>query len=213
MEQNKPIQLSILDKDFIFSDLEKVVVYAESNSYNMAEVLPMFVKPLKQKAPLLQVVTPVGYPYGHQAIEAKLSETVLALVDGADEVEWILNIQAIRSGDYQYLAKEVANFLPLVAKLGRRAGLGLDVSALSTQELSAVCNVTGLSAFYAFHIFDEPNNRLSQKLAQVRVLMPDAIKIKADIVNIGEQAETEHADIISLCINLNNLREMVSEGN
>lgn len=212
MKYNKPQQLSVLVNGFILSDVMKLAEYAALNGFNQVEVLPMFVKPLKRTSPLLKVSTPVGYPYGHQVIEAKLSETVLALVDGADEVEWILNVQAIRSGDFQYLAKEITTFLPVAEKLGKLASLGLNVSLLTTEELSVVYNVIGPSAVYSVHIFANNNMQLENKLAQARVLLPDAIKIRVDNVNNNSDFEINHADVISLCITLSDLHEIKSYG-
>lgn len=205
MKVSKPNQISLLDQAFVYADIDRLISYAQSLEIDLVEVPPLFIKPIKQKAPALKLVAPIGYPYGHTAIEAKLSETVLALVDGADEVEWRLNIQVIRSGDYQYVAKEISHFLPVVAKMGKKASLGLDVGLLNKDELNAICNIIGPASCYALHIFSDQSINLSSKIAQARVLLPDAIRIKADIVNNNQKEEILHADIFSLCCNLSDL--------
>lgn len=174
-------------------------------------VLPMFVKKAKQTDASVLIATPVGFPGGHHAIEAKLSEAVLALVDGADEVEWTLNVQAIRSGDFQYLAKEINHFLPVVAKMGKTASLRMDLDYLEVDEISAVCNVIGPSGVYAVHAVSEQSGDVRSKYAQLRVQLPDLMHLHIDIVKNENGYAELPAEIVSLKLQTAELRELVNE--
>ena len=195
------------DPAFIFEDIDRLVHFALTHSVSELDVLPLFLKPVKQKAPQLKLASPVGFPFGHQAIEAKLSETVLALVDGADEIEWILNMPAIRSGDYQYMAKEISTFLPVLSKMGKRGSLGLDVTFLDKEAINAICNIIGPSSVFAVHLFSDDTASLPGKLAQARVLLPDAIRVRTGIVNNQPDIENLHADLLSLCCTIADIRD------
>jgi deoxyribose-phosphate aldolase len=211
MTMLKTRRLSVIDNEFILPDLDRALNYASQQGFEMLCVLPMFVKKAKQKDASVLLATPVGFPYGHHAIEAKLSETVLALVDGADEIEWNLNVQAIRSGDFQYLAKEINHFLPVVAKMGKRAGLRVDIESLTVEEISALCNVIGPSGVYAVHAVAGDNEKVGNKYAQLRVQLPDMIHLHIDIVKNEQVYEDLPAEIVSLNLRTTDLRTLVNE--
>ena len=58
----------------------------------------------------------IGFPFGYAAIEAKVAETILAIIDGADELDVVINISAIKNNDWQFLASEINAILPIIRK-------------------------------------------------------------------------------------------------
>src|ERR1700683_1922514 len=83
----------------------------EAVQYHFAAVCipPPFIREAKkitQHSPV-KVATVIGFPFGYSAIEAKVAEIILAIVDGADELDTVINISAIKNNDWQYLANEI----------------------------------------------------------------------------------------------------------
>src|SRR5207249_1042854 len=63
----------------------------EAVQYDFAAVCvpPPFVRRVKTILSLtyVKVVTVIGFPFGYSCTEAKLAETILSIVDGADELD------------------------------------------------------------------------------------------------------------------------------
>lgn len=55
----------------------------------------------------VQVCTVVGFPHGSSRVEVKLREAELALADGATELDMVVNVGRVLSGDWSYVAAEV----------------------------------------------------------------------------------------------------------
>ncbi len=60
------------------------------------------------------MATVIGFPFGYSAIEAKVAEIILAIIDGADELDVVVNISAIKNNDWQFLANEINIIIPLI---------------------------------------------------------------------------------------------------
>ena len=55
----------------------------------------------------VKIATVVGFPLGANATAVKAKETELALKDGADEIDMVLNIGFFKSGDFSKVAEEI----------------------------------------------------------------------------------------------------------
>ncbi len=51
--------------------------------------------------------TVVGFPHGYSNTETKVFEAEQAIKDGAAELDMVLNIAKLRSGDYDYVTKDI----------------------------------------------------------------------------------------------------------
>ncbi|HCT92512.1 MAG TPA: deoxyribose-phosphate aldolase [Lachnospiraceae bacterium] len=52
--------------------------------------------------------TVVGFPLGANKTEIKAAETAAAIADGADEIDMVINIGAVKSGDWDYVQRDIA---------------------------------------------------------------------------------------------------------
>ena len=55
----------------------------------------------------VKVATVVGFPLGYEVLKAKLIETEQAMLEGAQELDAVINISALKSGSWSYLQKEM----------------------------------------------------------------------------------------------------------
>src|SRR6476619_4231918 len=116
MQLNRHIDHTVLKPATLIADIEKLC--AEAREYNFAAVCvpPPFVKKAKQllKETNIKTATVIGFPFGYSAIEAKLEEILLAIVDGADELDIVINLIALKNNDWSYLANEINNIMPVI---------------------------------------------------------------------------------------------------
>ena len=52
--------------------------------------------------------TVIGFPLGANKTEIKAAEAAAAVEDGADEVDMVINIGALKSGDWDYVSKDIS---------------------------------------------------------------------------------------------------------
>jgi deoxyribose-phosphate aldolase len=87
------IDHTVLKPTTTIADVEKLC--AEAMQYNFAAVCvpPLFVKKAKglTGGSNVKVATVIGFPFGYSAIEAKVAEIILAILDGADELDMVIN--------------------------------------------------------------------------------------------------------------------------
>ena len=55
----------------------------------------------------LPICTVIGFPNGYASTEAKLFEAKRALADGADEIDMVINIGALKAKNYSYVLEEI----------------------------------------------------------------------------------------------------------
>ena len=104
---------------------------------------PLFVKKTKQllQASSVKVATAIGFPLGYSAIEAKLAEILLAIVDGADELNVVINYMAVKNNDWTYLANEINHILPVVKSKGKMMKVVLEACKLNAEEIERCCQI------------------------------------------------------------------------
>ena len=114
-------------------DIEAICKEAVNNKTVGICVPPLFVKKTKQIIGNsgVNVATVIGFPFGYSAIEAKVAEVVLAIIDGADEFEIVINTSAIKANDWQYLAGELNTVMPIIRNKGRKITVVLETRLLT----------------------------------------------------------------------------------
>ncbi|CAN5403726.1 deoxyribose-phosphate aldolase [soil metagenome] len=139
------IDHTVLKPTTLVADVEKLC--AEAIQYHFAAVCvpPLFVK--KAVALLagtpVKVATVIGFPFGYSAIEAKIAETVLAIVDGADELDLVINISALKNNDWQFLAGEINAILPIIRRAGKVIKIIIESGVLTDEEIIKCCDLYG----------------------------------------------------------------------
>lgn len=69
---------------------------------------PYYVKPSAEYAAgRVRICTVIGFPCGYNPTEVKVAETVAAVRDGADEIDMVINIGALKSGDTDFVQSEI----------------------------------------------------------------------------------------------------------
>jgi deoxyribose-phosphate aldolase len=67
----------------------------------------------------VKTATVIGFPMGYSSIDSKLSEIHTAILDGADELDTVINLIALKNGDWSYLEKERLQQIELLHHKGK----------------------------------------------------------------------------------------------
>lgn len=82
----------------------------EGMQYHSASVCipPCYVKRAKEYVDnKIAICTVIGFPNGYNATEIKVKETELAIADGADEIDMVINIGALKEKRYDDILNEI----------------------------------------------------------------------------------------------------------
>lgn len=147
MQVTQYIDHTILKPTTLVADIDQLC--AEAIEYKFAAVCvpPPFVKQAKKltEGSSVQVATVIGFPFGYSAVEAKVAETVLAIVDGADELDMVINLVALKNNDWAYLANELNHVLTIVRNKGKVIKIIIESGILSDEEIIKCCELYGIA--------------------------------------------------------------------
>jgi deoxyribose-phosphate aldolase len=129
----------------------------------------------------IKVATVIGFPFGYTYMNAKQEEAKQAISDGANEVDMVINLVALKNGDCTYLENEVGAVLEIVKKHGTVLKIIIESGILTEEEIIKCCEIYG-----AFDIdFLKTSTGYAEKGASVeavqlmRAHLPSHIQIKA----------------------------------
>jgi deoxyribose-phosphate aldolase len=90
-------------------DIKKLAEEAKKYHFYSVVVNPYYVKLSKQlvKGTDIKVVSVVGFPFGVTYKEVKAYEAELAIKDGADEIDMVMNISAAKSGRWDVVKDDI----------------------------------------------------------------------------------------------------------
>lgn len=183
LELNKYIDHTILKPTVTVSEISTLCQEAIQFDFAAVCVPPMFIK--QAKAILInssvKVATVIGFPFGYSAIEAKVAETVLAILDDVDELDMVINITALKNNDWQYLASEINTILPIIHSKNKVLKVIIESGILTNDEIIKCCDLYGVAGVD----FVKTSTGYAEKGASVeavkliRAHLADNIKIKA----------------------------------
>jgi deoxyribose-phosphate aldolase len=183
MNLSQRIDHTLLKPQTGFEEIKKLCTEAASFGFAAVCVPPPFVKRASALlAPVdVKIATVIGFPFGYSATEAKLAEAVLALVDGADELDMVLNLVALRMDDWGYIQKEIKLMTEVVHNKNKVLKVIIESGVLSDEEIIKCCNMIGtLGIDYMKTSTGYAEKGASIEAVQLmRKHLPAGVKIKA----------------------------------
>ncbi len=148
MEFNKYFDHTILKADASEEDVNAICL--EAMKYKFASVCVNSYR-TKQVANLLldtdvDVCTVIGFPLGAMSTMAKKLETLTAIEDGATEIDMVINVGAVKDGDWELVKKDIAEVKEVCANntMGRDVVLKviIETCLLTEEEKVQACEVS-----------------------------------------------------------------------
>lgn len=109
MELAKYIEHTLLKPTATVQQITKLVEEALEYGFLGVCVNPVYVKHAKNiaKGSDLKIVTVVNFPLGSNALDTTLVQTHQALSDGADEIDTVINLGALKEGNYKKVTDDI----------------------------------------------------------------------------------------------------------
>lgn len=141
----KMIDHSLLNPTLTVEELERGVEIARQYDVASVCIMPYY---LKRCAKLLagssvRPSTTIGFPHGGHTTAIKLSEARQALDDGGAELDTVVNISKVRSGDWDYVRRELQAVIELTHGRGGKVKVIFENCFLSDAEKIRLCEICG----------------------------------------------------------------------
>jgi len=135
------IDHTLLRADATYSDIDNLCDEARQFGFASVCVNPIFVRRCAARlaASSSVVCTVVGFPLGATPAENKALEARRAIRDGASEIDMVLSIGALKSGDHAYVEKDIRTVAEAAHDGGAILKVILETALLTDEEKVAGC--------------------------------------------------------------------------
>jgi deoxyribose-phosphate aldolase len=177
------IDHTILKPVTVMNDVRKLC--GEASEYGFAAVCvpPPFVKASKNLLTEgnIRVATVIGFPFGYSVARAKLAEVQQALQDGADELDIVINLTALKSGSWSYLESEMDLLVEPIHEKGKVVKVIIESGLLTDEEIVRCCQIySGPGADFLKTSTGYAETGATVHAVQLmRANLPSTVKIKA----------------------------------
>ena len=109
MNLNSYIDYTNLSKIGTVDDIIKLCEDAKKYHFATVCVPPYYVKAVSEylKGSTVEVSTVIGFPNGYSTKDVKVYEAIDAINNGANEIDMVININALKNKDYDYVKDEI----------------------------------------------------------------------------------------------------------
>jgi deoxyribose-phosphate aldolase len=179
----KMIDHSLLNPTIPDSELEAGIQLALDYDVASVCIMPYY---LKRCADLLagsaiNASTTIGFPHGGHSTKVKVAEAVQALADGGQELDMVVNISKVLSGDWDYVRQDIAAIVELTHAAGQKVKVIFENCYLKDVHKIRLCEICGelkadwvkTSTGYG------TGGATDEDLTLMRLYAPDFVQIKA----------------------------------
>lgn len=196
---------TMIDHTALKPDTKKeaiTILCKEAKQYEFASVCvnPTWVSYCAEllKETSVKVCTVIGFPLGANTPETKAFETVDAIKNGADEIDMVINIAALKDQNYDLVAKDIKAVVK--AANGKCVKVIIETCLLTKEEIVKVCTIAhdAKATFVKTSTGFSTGGATVEDVALMKKTVGDALEVKAsggvrsyqDMVNVVEAGAT-----------------------
>lgn len=140
MNLAKYIDHTLLKPETKKEDVLKVCSEAKEHHFFSVCVNPYYVSLVAEalKGTDVKVTSVIGFPLGANTSEVKAFETDLAIKQGANEIDMVINVAALKNGDYDVVEKDIKAVVEAIAGRGILKVI-LETCLLTDEEIKIAC--------------------------------------------------------------------------
>ncbi len=142
----KMIDHSLLNPALTAEELEQGCLIARRYAVASACIMPYY---LKRCAEIIdgsgvKASTTIGFPHGGQTMKIKVAEAIQAIEDGGEELDMVVNISKVLSGDWRYVEAEIKAVIDESHKRGRKVKVIFENAYLKDEHKIRLCEICGV---------------------------------------------------------------------
>lgn len=139
------IDHTLLKQTTTVSEVDRLCVEASMSGFAAVCIPPKYVSGARKllDGSKIKVATVIAFPLGYNATEVKVAEIIEAIEMGADELDMVIDLCALKSGDWKQLEREIDECIAPIARSGKTLKLIVESGMLTDTELIACCQLYG----------------------------------------------------------------------
>lgn len=187
--------------DYTYSDVAKMIDHSLLNptltwdqlntgidlalAYDVASVciMPYALPHLTERlaGSTIKTSTTIGFPHGGHVTSVKVSEAEQAIADGCQELDMVVNISKVLSGDWEYVKIDIGSVVTVAHDAGQKIKVIFENAYLNDEQKIRLCEICGelgadwvkTSTGYA------PSGATNEDLMLMRKHSPSTVQVKA----------------------------------
>jgi len=141
----KMIDHSLLNPTMSQNDFESGIQLALAYDAASVCIMPYY---LKRCAELLagstvMPSTTIGFPHGGHTSEIKVAEAKRAIADGCRELDMVVNISKVLSGDWAYVREDIHGVIDIAHQSGQKVKVIFENCYLTDDQKKKLCEICG----------------------------------------------------------------------
>ena len=146
----KTIDQTLLNPLATPKDIEQLCINAKKNHFAAVCINPTFIAQAKKILvdSDVKICSVVGYPLGANTIGTKVFEARDNIKKGADELDMVINLGAMKSGNYEYIEREIKIIVNVIrreqiAEYNKHINIKviIETAVLTRDEIKKVCAI------------------------------------------------------------------------
>jgi deoxyribose-phosphate aldolase len=175
------IDISAVQAFHTMDDVTQLARVAIQRKFVAAHVLPNFVPHLRQQLAGSETMpgAPVGFPSGGSSTSVKVIETRELVESGVQEMDLMISLGRLRSGDYSYVLNEIRAVIDAAAPVPVK--VILELHYLSDDQIKRGCElcIQAGADFVKTATGWAPSGATMQRIELITRFVHDSIKVKA----------------------------------
>ena len=164
------------------ADVRELAGIAVAEGFIAAHALPNFVPLLRSLVPaggVTLVGGPVGFPSGGHTTRTKVAEATELAENGAQELDMMINVGRLKSGDLDYVRREIRAVVEAIAPVPLK--VILELAHLTDEEIRTAAAIVAESgaAFVKTGTGWTPNATTLERLKLIVETVEGAVEVKA----------------------------------
>jgi deoxyribose-phosphate aldolase len=179
----KMIDHSLLNPTLKWADLEDGISLALAYDVASVCIMPYALKCCAERlrGSKVRASTTIGFPHGSHTTRIKVAEARQALADGGEELDMMVNISKILSGDWPYVWDDIRAVVEETHAAGKKVKVIFENAYLNNEQKIRLCEICGelradwvkTSTGYA------PSGATDADLMLMRKHSPSHVQVKA----------------------------------
>ena len=139
----KMIDHSLLPITLTDQDLERGCFLALEYKCASVCIMPFYLKRCAEilRGSTVKASTTIGFPHGGHTTSIKLAEAKQALADGCEELDMVVNVSKVLSGDWKYLGGEIKSVVDLAHAQGQKVKVIFENCYLKDPHKVRLCEI------------------------------------------------------------------------
>ena len=171
------------------ADFERFCAECAAYHFKMAAINSVPVKLCKSLLEDSDVLVgaAIGFPLGQTTVENKVHETEQAIADGADEIDYVINIGELKSGNLTYIEDEMTRIVAVCRAHGKTVKVIFENCYLTDEEKRSLCEIARrvrpdfikTSTGFGTPTAGVPSGATVEDVRLMKSIVGDTVKVKA----------------------------------